>query len=95
MYKRQALLHYAPIRDTLAGERAELYPLLGTDRLAEPIAAHRPDLVVHGHAHVGSFRGAVGDVPVYNVAVQVLGRDFWEFELEIGPERSGRPTWIG
>jgi Icc-related predicted phosphoesterase len=78
---RIALLHYAPVSDTLQGERPELWPLLGTDRLAAPIAEHAPDVVLHGHAHVGSFRGAVGPVPVYNVALPVLGRDFWEFEL--------------
>jgi Icc-related predicted phosphoesterase len=78
---RIALLHYAPVEGTLEGERRELWPLLGTDRLAVPIAEHTPDVVLHGHAHVGSFRGAVGSVPVYNVAVQVLGRDFWEFEI--------------
>jgi Icc-related predicted phosphoesterase len=81
---RIALLHYAPTVETLHGERPELWPLLGDDRLAGPIAEHRPDLVLHGHAHVGSFQGAVGDVPVFNVAVPVLGRDFWEFELSGG-----------
>jgi uncharacterized protein len=83
---RIALLHYAPVEGTLEGERRELWPLLGTDRLAVPIAEHRPDVVLHGHAHVGSFRGAVGSVPVHNVAVHVLGRDFWEFEIG-GPGR--------
>jgi len=86
---RIALLHYAPVEDTLEGERRELWPLLGTDRLAVPIAEHTPDVVLHGHAHVGSFRGAVGSVPVYNVAVHVLGQDFWEFELP-GVGSSGR-----
>jgi len=50
--------------------------------LAGPIAAHRPDLVVHGHAHHGSFEGAIEGVPVYNVAVHVMGREFWVFELD-------------
>jgi uncharacterized protein len=81
---RIAMLHYAPIAETLHGEPLEIWTLLGSDRLAAPILEHRPDLVLHGHAHVGSFQGAVGDVPVFNVAVQVLGRDFWEFELTGG-----------
>ena len=38
--------------------------------------------MLHGHAHAGAFEGAIGDVPVYNVAVPVLGRDFWIVELE-------------
>ena len=57
-------------------------PFLGTDRLAGPIAEHRPDVVLHGHTHAGSFEGAIGDVPVFNVAVPVLGRDFFVFELD-------------
>jgi hypothetical protein len=37
--------------------------------------------VLHGHAHAGTFEGELGGVPVYNVAVPVMGQDFWEFEL--------------
>ena len=48
--------------DTLVGERAEIWTFLGTDRLAAPIIDHAPDLVVHGHAHAGTFEGAVGEV---------------------------------
>jgi Icc-related predicted phosphoesterase len=55
----------------------------GTDRLAAPIAEHEPDLVLHGHAHAGTFEGAIGTVPVYNVSVPVIGRDFWLFELDV------------
>jgi uncharacterized protein len=58
--------------------------VLGADRLAGPLSRHRPDLVVHGHAHHGSFEGEVDGVPVYNVAVHVTGREFWTFELEAG-----------
>jgi hypothetical protein len=42
---------------------------------------HRPDLVVHGHAHHGASSGLIGEVPVHNVAVQVTGEDFALFEL--------------
>ena len=52
-----------------------------SERLAPPIDRHRPDLVLHGHAHAGGLRGAIGDVPVYNVSVPVMQRDFWLFEL--------------
>ena len=48
---------------------------------------HHPDLALHGHAHVGAFQGAVGDVPVYNVAVPSLARDFFVFELDGGSVR--------
>jgi Icc-related predicted phosphoesterase len=79
---RIVLLHYAPTADTLEGEPPGIWTYLGCDRLAVPIAEHRPDVVLHGHAHAGSFEGAVGDVPVYNVAVHVTGRDFYVFDLE-------------
>jgi Icc-related predicted phosphoesterase len=78
---RIVLLHYAPTTDTLEGERREIWSFLGSDRLAVPIREHGPDLVLHGHAHAGTFEGRVGDVPVYNVSVPVMGEDFWLFEL--------------
>jgi len=44
---------------------------------------------------MGTFAGSIGDVPVFNVAVPVLGRDFWIFELGAGrgqtPERVQTP----
>jgi Icc-related predicted phosphoesterase len=79
---RIVLLHYAPTSDTLQGEPEGIWTYLGCDRLATPIAEYRPDVVLHGHAHGGSFEGAIGTTPVYNVAVHVTGRDFYVFELE-------------
>lgn len=79
---RIVLLHYAPTSDTLHGEPEGIWTYLGCDRLAAPIAEYRPDVVLHGHAHGGSFEGAIGTTPVYNVAVHVTGRDFYVFELE-------------
>jgi uncharacterized protein len=78
---RIVLLHYSPVTGTLEGERSDIWPFLGTDRLAAPLREHRPDLVLHGHAHAGTFAGSIGDVPVYNVSVPVLGEDFWVFEM--------------
>jgi uncharacterized protein len=78
---RIALLHYAPTTETLEGERRDIWAFLGTDRLAPPIIEHNPDLVLHGHAHAGTFEGRVGEVPVYNVSVPVMGEDFWVFEM--------------
>ena len=75
------LLHYAPIPETLVGEPETIWAFLGSSRLAAPIGAHRPDLVLHGHAHRGTFAGDLGPVPVRNVAVHVLGKDFELFEL--------------
>jgi Icc-related predicted phosphoesterase len=80
---RIVLLHYAPTTTTLEGEPRGIWAFLGSDRLAGPIAEHAPDLVLHGHAHAGTFEGFIGRVPVYNVATYVTGRDFWIFELGI------------
>jgi Icc-related predicted phosphoesterase len=79
---RIVLLHYAATTTTLEGEPRVIWAFLGTDRLARPIAEHKPDVVLHGHAHRGSFEGFIGDVPVYNVAVPVMKRDFFVFELD-------------
>ena len=90
---RIVLLHYSPTADTLEGEPPGIWSFLGTERLAAPIAAHRPDLVVHGHSHGGTFEGCVGAVPVYNVAVHVIERDFWVFELQVKDEAE-RPAVV-
>ena len=80
-HKRLVLLHYAPVQDTLVGEPEPIWAFLGSGRLAGPIGAHRPDLVVHGHAHHGAPRGSIGEVPVHNVAVHVTGQDFAVFDV--------------
>jgi Icc-related predicted phosphoesterase len=79
---RIVLLHYAPTSETIEGEAPGIWTFLGTDRLAAPIAEHEPDMVLHGHAHAGTFEGRIGGVPVYNVSVPVIGREFWLFELD-------------
>jgi Icc-related predicted phosphoesterase len=85
---RIVLLHYAPIQATVEGEPEGIHLMLGSDRLATPIAEYGADLVLHGHAHAGSFEGCIGKIPVYNVAVHVTGRDFWIFDLEGARGRS-------
>lgn len=85
---RIVMLHYAPTNTTLEGEPPGIWTFLGTDRMAGPIAEHAPDLVVHGHAHAGRFEGRIGEVPVFNVSVPVMERDFWLFELS-GVKRAG------
>jgi Icc-related predicted phosphoesterase len=79
---RVVLLHYSPTMSTLAGEPESIWTYLGTNRLDGPIQKHRPDLVLHGHAHAGTFAGSIGQIPVYNVAVHVMRRDFFVFELD-------------
>ncbi len=71
--KRVVVLHYAPIAATAEGEAPEIFPFLGTSRLAEVIDRHGADLVVHGHAHNGKLNGrTTGGIPVHNVAITLL-----------------------
>ena len=75
--QRIAVLHYAPIRATVAGEPPEIFPYLGCSRLEEPLTRHPVTAVVHGHAHHGSPEGrTVGDIPVYNVSMSLLARTY-------------------
>nr|MBP7323692.1 metallophosphoesterase [Deltaproteobacteria bacterium] len=70
-----AVLHYAPISQTLEGESLELYPFLGTSLLAAALDRHPVKFVVHGHAHHGYPQGFTSkNIPVYNVARFVLTR---------------------
>lgn len=71
--KRVVVLHYSPIAATVQGEAAEIFPFLGTTRLAEVVDRHGADFVVHGHAHHGQLEGkTTGGTPVYNVAITLL-----------------------
>lgn len=73
---RIAVLHYAPVASTIAGEPDIIQPFLGSDRLAEPLDRYGATVVFHGHAHSGVFKGATpAGVPVYNVSLPVLRRD--------------------
>jgi Icc-related predicted phosphoesterase len=75
--KRVVVLHYAPIAGTVMGEPPEIFPYLGSSRLAEVVDRHGADLVVHGHAHSGSPEGkTTAGCPVYNVAMSLnMGRN--------------------
>ena len=70
---RIAILHYAPIRDTVEGEPLEIFPFLGSSRLEEPLSRFDVTAVFHGHAHKGKPEGVTSKgIPVYNVAHPVL-----------------------
>ncbi|HEY7234991.1 MAG TPA: metallophosphoesterase [Gemmatimonadaceae bacterium] len=70
---RIAIMHYAPIRETVEGESPEIFPFLGSSRLEEPLTRFDVTAVFHGHAHKGSPEGSTSKgIPVYNVAHQVL-----------------------
>jgi Icc-related predicted phosphoesterase len=67
------VLHYAPIAATLVGEPPEIFPFLGSSRLAETIDHFDVDAVFHGHAHHGTFQGkTLKGIPVYNCCVQMM-----------------------
>jgi Icc-related predicted phosphoesterase len=100
---RLVLLHYAPVPDTLDGERLELYPFLGNSMLGEAIDHAGADLVVHGHAHHGSRSGSTpSGAPVRTGAQPVIRRPYVVFTLEQADEaapaatrqRERRPRWL-
>ncbi len=67
------ILHYSPIKATVIGEPEQIYPFLGSSRLADPINRRNVDVVFHGHAHVGTFEGQTSKgVKVMNVAKPLL-----------------------
>ncbi|WP_214471175.1 metallophosphoesterase [Mesorhizobium sp. dw_380] len=79
------VLHYAPVADTVAGEPLEIFPFLGSSRLAETIDRFKVNAVVHGHAHRGCYEGQTpGGAKVYNVAMHVAkpsGRPYALLEI--------------
>lgn len=77
---RIALLHYAPIEETVQGEPREIYPYLGCGRLEEPLMRYQVTAVFHGHAHHGKPEGKTANgTPVYNVSLPLL--------TELNPEQ--------
>jgi Icc-related predicted phosphoesterase len=74
---RIAVLHYAPIRQTVVGEPVEIYPFMGTTRLEEPLNRYNVTAAIHGHAHRGSPAGQTSTgIPVYNVSLPLLRAHF-------------------
>lgn len=70
--RSMVILHYAPITETIESEPLEIYPFLGSSRLAETIDRFKVSAIVHGHAHRGRFEGKTpGGQPVYNVAKHI------------------------
>ena len=79
---RVALMHYAPVKDTLAGERLEIFPFLGAYQLGEAVDRAGADLALHGHAHRGTEKGMTpGGIPVRNVAMPLLKRPYAIYTL--------------
>jgi Icc-related predicted phosphoesterase len=100
--QRIAVLHYSPIRETVVGEPAEIYPFLGTTRLEEPLNRFAVTAAVHGHAHRGTPEGRTSTgIPVYNVSLPLLRRQFPDrppfriIEVRIGAESHGKQAVVG
>ncbi|HWC09608.1 MAG TPA: metallophosphoesterase [Acidimicrobiales bacterium] len=82
---RIVLLHFSPVPDTLVGERLEIYPFLGSYLLGDAVDRSGADLVLHGHAHGGSEKGATpGGVPVRNVSQPVIGAAYRVYPVPVG-----------
>lgn len=71
---RVAVTHFAPTTSTLGREPLAKYWMLGNCELGVVLDRLMPDLVIHGHAHLGNPRGVTpGGLPVLNVALPVVG----------------------
>ncbi len=74
--RKVAILRYAPVKETLAGEDPELFAFLGTSRLADALERFGVDVIFHGHAHHGAPAGKTAtEIPVYNVARFVMEKE--------------------
>jgi len=77
--KKIAVLHYSPIQATVIGEPEQIFPFLGSSRLAEPLSRRNVVAAFHGHAHVGTLEGETNNgVKVYNVAKPILLKSGYE-----------------
>jgi Icc-related predicted phosphoesterase len=77
--KKVALMHYSPIKETVQGESEQIFPFLGSSRLAEPLLRRNVEVAFHGHAHIGVLEGSIaGKVKVFNVAKHVLKKSGYE-----------------
>jgi Icc-related predicted phosphoesterase len=69
-----AVTLFAPTTATLGREPQATFWMLVAAALGLVIDRYRPDLVLHGHAHLGALRGRMaGGSPVLNVALPVAG----------------------
>ncbi|MCC9167510.1 metallophosphoesterase family protein [Pontibacter harenae] len=77
--KKIAVLHYAPIKETVVGEPEQIFPFLGSSRLADPINRRGVLAAFHGHAHIGTLEGkTTRGVKVFNVSKPILQKEGYE-----------------
>jgi Icc-related predicted phosphoesterase len=90
--KKIAVMHYAPIKETIKGEPEVIFPFLGSSRLAEPLGRRNVVAAFHGHAHAGVLEGTTtGGVKVFNVALPILRKSgydcgYYIYEVDAKPE---------
>ena len=79
------ILHYAPIVETVQGEPLEIFPFLGSSRLAETIDRFPVPRSCMGTPITAPSKGSTpGGIPVYNVASGIPkpgGRPYHMLEL--------------
>lgn len=76
---RIAAVHFAPTVSTLGREPLAKYWMLGNGDLGAVVDRTMPDVVFHGHAHLGTLKGRTpGGIPVRNVALPVVGGVYLE-----------------
>jgi Icc-related predicted phosphoesterase len=68
-----AILHYAPVWETVANEAKEIFPFMGSSRLLDPLDRMQVKHVFHGHAHEGPgyFKTEHG-MNIYNVSYPLM-----------------------
>ena len=78
--RKIAVLHYSPVQATVIGEPEQIFPFLGSSRLAEPLSRRNVVAAFHGHAHVGTLEGTTSNgVRVFNVARPILLKAGYEY----------------
>ena len=60
--------HYAPTYKTLEGENPLFYPNLGSVEMERVVLETKPNLVIHGHSHLGKKFAWLDTIPIFNVA---------------------------
>ncbi|MFX0134638.1 MAG: metallophosphoesterase [Candidatus Hodarchaeota archaeon] len=63
--------HYAPTYLTLSGEKKTAFPSIGSKRFESVLKKFPPDVVIHGHSHIGRKFAYLGTIPIYNVAFPI------------------------
>lgn len=75
--KKVVVMHYSPIRATVADEPADIMPFLGSTRFEQVIDQYGASVVFHGHANLGPHEGRTAKgIPVFNVALPLLENNF-------------------